>query len=263
MHALLLVAALLGADPVSAATAYSEESYKAPGSESGEVIKYRLLKPAKIEPGKKFPVVLFLHGAGERGDNNLAQLKYFPTRMLQDDYREKYPAFVIAPQCPNGKKWSDADWSLKTSSPLPEKISDSAKAALGMLDDVIKNNPVDTNRVYLTGLSMGGYGSWDLASRFPERFAAVAPICGGGDDKQAEVLKNVPIYAYHGDKDTAVPVERTRQMIEAIKKAGGQPKYKELPGVGHNSWDAAYNDADGVVPWMFEQAKKPTDSAKQ
>jgi predicted peptidase len=102
---------------------------------------------------------------------------------------------------------------------------------------------------------MGGYGSWDLAARRPELFAAVVPICGGGDEHAAERLLKTPIWAVHGDADTAVPVERSRRMIEAIKAAGGQPKYSELPGVGHNSWTPAYSDPEGVLPWMFEQVR--------
>src|SRR5205085_8289835 len=130
------------------------------------------------------------------------------------------------------------------------------QVALQALRDTLKNYPVDTKRIYLTGLSMGGYGSWDLATRHSDWFAAVAPICGGGDESQAAKLKNIPIWAWHGDADDAVPVERSRKMIEAIKAAGGMPKYTELKGVGHNSWTAAYTDANGVIPWMFEQRKE-------
>jgi predicted peptidase len=115
---------------------------------------------------------------------------------------------------------------------------------------------VDEKRIYLTGLSMGGYGAWELAMRQPTRFAALAPICGGGDESQAAILKDIPVWAWHGDADPAVPVERSRRMIEAIKTAGGKPRYSELPGVGHDSWTPAYTRADGVVPWLFEQVKK-------
>jgi predicted peptidase len=102
---------------------------------------------------------------------------------------------------------------------------------------------------------MGGYGSWELATRMPDRFAAVVPICGGGDEHWADHLVNVPIWAWHGDADPAVPVERSRKMIEAIKQSGGHPKYTELKGVGHNSWTPAYSDPEGPIPWMFEHVK--------
>ena len=217
---------------------------------------YRLLKPEKIEAGKKYPVILFLHGAGERGSDNEAQLAYLPEWIAKPENREKYPCFVIAPQCPEGKKWSDVDWGAKGDIPMKD-ITPPMKAAVEMLDDLVKNQPVDTKRIYLTGLSMGGYGSWDLAERMPERFAAVAPICGGGDEKHADRLAKVPVWAWHGSADNAVPVERSRKMIAAIKAAGGDPKYTELKGVGHDSWTQAYTNADGVLPWMFEQAQKP------
>lgn len=220
----------------------------------GETFPYRLLQPAKIEPGKKYPVVLFLHGAGERGDDNVSQLKYFPQMMAQPEYRKKYPCFIVAPQCRRGKMWVNLDWSSRQSIPMEEPTEDMA-AAIAALEQTIEEHPVDKNRIYLTGLSMGGYGSWDLATRQPERFAAVVPICGGGDESQAAKLKEIPIWAWHGDKDNAVPVERSRQMIEAIQKSGGEPKYTELEGVGHNSWTPAYEAEDGVVPWMFEQKK--------
>ncbi len=217
---------------------------------------YRLLKPQSIEPGKKYPVVLFLHGAGERGSDNRVQLSYLPEWMAAPEMRQKYPCFLIAPQCPEGKKWVEIDWSSKDSAPLAE-ISRPLGAVVGMLDELIKTEPVDIRRIYLTGLSMGGYGSWDLGERMPERFAAVAPVCGGGDEAHADRLKKVPLWAWHGDADGAVPVERSRQMIAAIKAAGGDPKYTELKGVGHNSWTPAYTDPNGVVPWMFEQVQQP------
>ena len=252
-----LMALELGAMPKAETVAlYEARTYDLATPDGTQQFAYRLLKPEKIEPGKKYPVVLFLHGAGERGSDNQLQLAYFPEWIASAESRAKYPCFVIAPQCPGGKKWSDADWGAK--GPIPQaEITAPMKAAVGMLDELIKSEPVDTRRVYLTGLSMGGYGSWDQAERTPERFAAVAPICGGGDVRLADRLVKTPIWAWHGDADGAVPVERSRQMIAAIEAAGGKPKYTELKGVGHDSWTAAYTDPAGVVPWMFEQAKQP------
>ena len=129
------------------------------------------------------------------------------------------------------------------------------QAVINLLDEVVADFPVDTSRLYLTGLSMGGYGTWDLGTRLADRWAAVAPICGGGDELYADRLVGVPVWAWHGDADDVVPVRKSRVMIEAIRRAGGDPKYTELPGVGHDSWTAAYTAADGVVPWMFEQRK--------
>lgn len=225
------------------------------GDYQDEAFHYRLLKPSEVVPGKKYPLVISLHGAGERGDDNVAQLKYLPKWLADPDYRTKFPCFVFAPQCRTNKRWVEVPWSEAQSTPTKE-IGDQMAVVVAVLDQLEKELPIDSARLYLTGLSMGGYGSWDLAIRFPQRFAAVVPICGGGDERQAARLSKVPLWAYHGSADKAVPVERSRSMINAIRAAGGNPKYTELEGVGHDSWTAAYTDSEGVVPWMFAQVKK-------
>lgn len=217
-------------------------------------LPYRLFSPKIVDAGKRYPVVFFLHGAGERGDDNEAQLRHGLAYFASDAFQARHPAFLVVPQCPKGKKWSEVDWgSLK--SPLPENPSTSMRLAMRILDQVIQEKPADPSRVYLTGISMGGYGTWDAATRWPDRFAAAVPVCGGGDEDKAARLIRLPIWCFHGDNDKAVPVERSRNMIEAIRKAGGHPKYSEYPGVGHNSWDKAYADT-GFYEWLFTQ-KRP------
>ncbi|MCA9047007.1 MAG: prolyl oligopeptidase family serine peptidase, partial [Planctomycetaceae bacterium] len=125
---------------------------------------------------------------------------------------------------------------------------------LELLDQLIKTHAIDEDRIYVMGLSMGGYGTWDLLARHPEKFAAGVPICGGGDEKQAAKIKEMPIWVFHGDADTAVKVERSRNMVAAIKEAGGKPKYTEYPGVGHNSWTPAINEPE-ILPWLFSQKR--------
>lgn len=245
--------ALLAITPEQTAQFAERSVVVTAGKYKEEPFKYRLLSPETIEPGKKYPVVFFLHGAGERGADNAAQLKHFPERMVSEANRKKYPCFLVAPQCRANEKWVDVSWSDPKATDQPSEPSAQMVAAVAALEDVLKNFPCDRSRIYLTGLSMGGYGSWDLGARNPEWFAAVAPICGGGDPRAAAKFVGKPVWAWHGDKDGAVPVGRSRTMIEAIKAAGGEPKYTELPGVGHNSWDDAYGKADGVLPWLFEQ----------
>lgn len=215
---------------------------------------YRLLRPATVEPGKHYPLVLFLHGAGERGSDNTSQLKYLPTWLAEPAWRQQFPCFVIAPQCRSEHRWSAFNWSDKKSSPLAAEPTTDLAAAIAALERVCESEPVDPDRVYLTGLSMGGYGSWELAARMPERFAAVAPICGGGDEAQAAKLADLPIWCFHGGADRVVPVERSRSMIDAIEAAGGKPKYTEFPGVGHDSWTPAYRDS-GLLEWLFAQRR--------
>jgi predicted peptidase len=219
-----------------------------------EVFRYRLRPPSKVEEGKSYPLILFLHGAGERGSDNKKQMLHFPELWRNERHAAAYDCFVLAPQCREGRKWVDIPWSTKTSVPLPKEPSHDMRAALLAYDKTLKEHPVDRDRIYLTGLSMGGYGAWYLAARHPDRWAAVVPVCGGGPESDAARLKDVKLWAWHGDEDRSVPVERSRGMVAAIKKAGGKPRYTELKGVGHGSWVQAYGKG-GALAWMFEQAK--------
>lgn len=221
---------------------------------AGTKLLYRLLKPKNYDAKKSYPLVLFLHGAGERGNDNFAQLKHGMENFANDAAMEKHPCFVIAPQCPAGAKWVDVDWGAAKHD-MPEKPASAMRLTMEVLGNLSKEFSIDQNRLYITGLSMGGYGTWDTIQRQPNMFAAAIPICGGGDPKFARQIANVPIWAFHGDKDTAVKVERSRDMINAIKEAGGAAKYTEYPGVGHNSWTATYKNQD-VHDWLFAQKKK-------
>jgi len=254
----LLAGLLMSATFDDTVKLFEEQTYTYTGGEyKDEAFKWRLLKPLQVEAGKKYPVILFLHGAGERGSDNKNQLKYFGQTITTNDNRQKFPCFVIAPQCRNNQKWSAANWSDTSSAPLGE-ATDQAKVALGILDEVLKKYPCDDKRIYLTGLSMGGYGTWEIAARYPEKFACAVPICGGGDEAQATKLAKLPIWCFHGGADNVVPTVRSRKMVDAIKAASGNIKYTEFPGVGHNSWDPAYNgtkESPAVIPWMFEQVK--------
>ena len=250
---LSLAARLAGAEENPEKTMdYVDRSVEVAGAGDPQPFRYRLLRPASVEAGKRYPVVLFLHGAGERGSDNTAQLKYLPTWLAEPAWRERFPCFVVAPQCRADHRWAAFDWSDKKSSPLQAEPTADLAAAIAALDKVCDSEPVDEDRVYLTGLSMGGYGSWELAARMPRRFAAVVPICGGGDEAQAAKLVGLPIWCFHGAADRVVPVARSQSMIAAVEAAGGSPKYTEFPGVGHNSWTLAYRDS-GLLDWLFAQ----------
>ncbi|MFT5468480.1 MAG: putative peptidase [Verrucomicrobiales bacterium] len=176
------------------------------------------------EAGKKWPVILFLHGRGESNGPLSVVASWGPPRFAARG--DDFPYIVISPQCPRETNWRD-----------PEQQA----GVLAVLDDTLKKYDADASRVYLTGLSMGGYGSWSLAAKQPKRFAAVAPICGGGSPEDAAILATLPIWAFHGDQDTAVPFERSVEMVEAIKKAGGEKiLFTTMEEFGHNSWCAAY-----------------------
>lgn len=267
--AALVLAACLAAVAVTAAEpAASPERRVNPADvyETGQVsvaegdasvaFRYRLLRPepAPAAPPRRWPLVLFLHGAGERGTDNAVQLKFLPKWLADPEARRRHPCFVLVPQCRPNHRWAEVAWDAATSSPQPPAISTDLAAAVAALDDVLAREPVDPARVSLTGLSMGGYGAWDLAARMPERFAALVPICGGGDEATAPRLAALPIWCFHGAADNVVPVGRSRSMIEAVRAAGGKPRYSELEGVGHDAWTPAYRDP-AVLDWLFEQSR--------
>lgn len=219
----------------------------------GATLGYQLLSPLHPEPGKKYPLIVLLHGSGERGDDNAAQLKHGAPVFAKPENREKFPAYVMVPQCPLDQTWSavkgwtDAD-AFQAEPKPPMKL------AIGAIDALEKEFPIDPDRLYITGLSMGGYGTWDLLSRMPERIAAAAPVCGGGDANRIPVAKGVAIWAFHGMEDKAVPVERSRELIAALTAAGGHPLYSEFPYIAHDSWTTAYGEPN-FLPWLFAQRR--------
>ena len=206
---------------------------------------YRLLKPIDVDEDQR-PLLVFLHGMGERGSDNVKQLEYLPTWMCSPEWRERFDTFVLAVQCPGDEIWVGSWEGAGTCRAM--------SAVEGAIEHLIESENIDPSRVYLTGLSMGGFGSWDLASRHPDWFAAVVPICGGGDPSFASRIADsgVPIWTVHGDADRVVPVDLTRTMVGAIRKADGRVGYTELPGVRHDSWKFAYGP-EGLMEWMLAQ----------
>ncbi len=215
-------------------------------SNGNKTYPYRLLKP--LNQNTSAPLVIFLHGAGERGNDNQRQLTYLPERFIDAPHLNTKNCFVLAPQCPIDDAWAP----FGPRGPEATEQTKAMKAAIITIRKILSEENIDTSRIYLTGLSMGGFGSWDLAARHPDWFAAVVPICGGGDPKTASQLIDVPIWAFHGDKDQIVPEQASSKMVLAIRNAGGRPAYTVLQGVGHGSWPYAYG-ARVAMDWMFAQ----------
>jgi len=217
----------------------------------GTIVKYRWCAPAKTEPGKTYPLILFLHGAGERGDDNKAQFVHGVRPILAEAAKLGQPVFLIAPQCPKELWWSpvDLDKMVLSAAGQPNPLME---AVLELVDETTKTQPVDPKRFYVTGISMGGFGTWDLLCRIPDKIAAAIPICGGGDVSQVAKFKHIPIWAFHGEADSVVPVRTTREMISALEKAGGKPKISIYPGVDHDSWTQTYDDP-AVSRWLLDQ----------
>ncbi|WP_175517055.1 carboxylesterase family protein [Planctomicrobium piriforme] len=220
---------------------------------NGQSLPYRLLRPVTVEPGKKYPLILFLHGAGERGTDNVAQLKHVAQELATPEMQKRHPAFVIAPQCPTGKQWVDTPWTADSHT-MPEQPSETLALTIALLAQQREQLPIDPDRIYLVGLSMGGFGVWDLLQRDPTVYAAALPICGGGDPAFAAKIKDVPLWTAHGDADTVVKVKRSREMVAALQSCGGKPIYTEYPGVAHDSWTATAKNRL-TWDWLFAQHK--------
>jgi predicted peptidase len=216
-------------------TGFVNRIYKGKDGDS----KYVVFIPKDYTGEKEYPVILFLHGSGSTGDDGEKQAKGGLAKAIRDK-KSNFPFITVFPQA-HTKGWN-ANGS-------------SARDALAILDEVQKNYKTDKKRVYLTGLSMGGFGTWSLAAAYPERWAAIAPICGGGDPKSAPKIKDLPCWCFHGDADTTVSVEKSRAMVKALKAAGGMPKYDEYPGVNHNSWDRAYATPE-LYTWFLKHSSK-------
>ena len=230
---------------------FSREIFVGP---QGDTLQYRQLYP-DADPLRKYPLVIFLHGSGERGNDNEAQLKWGVQNFATDQNMVQYPALVIAPQCPSGMGWSNMDWTRNSNDiklrPEPAKPMALLRA---LIQKLVTSMPVDSNRIYITGLSMGGLGTFDAIERYPNLFAAAVPVCGGGDVSKAPLIAHLPIWIFHGSEDPSVPVALSQEMLQALTKAGAHPGYTQYPETGHFSWLAAYSDAH-MLQWMFRQHK--------
>ena len=245
--------------PIQAATP-EEETQPRTLLNGDFTLNYRIYVPTDLPKEEKIPLLLMLHGAGERGDDNARQLINGVPFILSYLKSRNQPAIILMPQCPKEMRWVEVSWA-EPAHTMPAEPSVPMKAVKKLLEETMKEFPIDPQRVYVTGLSMGGFGTWDIIQRYPDLFAAALPICGGGDTAQAERLKNMPIWAFHGSIDKVVIPERSRNMIAAIKKAGGQPIYTEYPGVGHVSWTQTYSN-HAVMDWLFAQEKKAPVQSK-
>lgn len=212
-----------------------------------DTVLYRLLRPQNQQADKKYPLVIFLHGMGERGTDNAIHLKHIAPLFLDSANRKNFPCFVVAPQCPVTEKWTYPDWYTETEAPM--------KAVVALIRQLAQDPAIDNTRIYITGLSMGGYGTWYLLTRYPELFAAGAPICGGGDPSRVEPFKHIPLWIFHGRLDDVVPVEQSRAMVKALRKAGARPRYSEYKKVNHTSWVNAYEEKD-FLAWMFSNQRE-------
>lgn len=248
MRTLILITAILTV--LTALPARAEEP--APGKQverelkvGDQSIPYLISLPKDFGSKEKWPLLFFLHGRGESSGPLSLVKKWGPPRLVERG--ESLPYVVVSPQCPVKESWAQ---------PGQQAL------LLKLIEHVEAQYKIDTDRVYLTGLSMGGFGSWRLAADHPEMFAAVVPVCGGGIPENADKLKSLPIWVWHGTEDRAVPLQRSVEMVEAIKKAGGTSvRFTTLEGVGHNSWEAAYATPE-LYEWLDRQSASKNRAGK-
>ncbi|HMB89923.1 MAG TPA: prolyl oligopeptidase family serine peptidase [Rhodothermales bacterium] len=206
------------------------QTFERPVLVSGQ---YLLYLPESYEQQAGWPLLLFLHGAGERGDD-LEKVKiHGPPKLVEAG--QDMPFIVVSPQVPESQRWS-------------------VTMLDGVLQEVVANYNVDADRIYVTGLSMGGFGTWDLAMAFPNRFAAIAPICGGGASHNACAIKDVPVWNFHGAKDTVVPIERSQEMVDALEKCGGDVRFTVYPEAGHDAWTETYDNPE-LYDWLLQHRR--------
>lgn len=200
-------------------------------------LEYLLSLPKEYDKdrGKAWPLMVFLHGAGERGSDINKVKVHGPAKLIEQG--KEFPFIIVSPQCPENQWW-------------PNRV----ETVMALIDEISEKYRVDPKRIYLTGLSMGGYGTWAIASTFPNRFAAIVPICGGGQPYLAANLKSVPIWAFHGAKDPVVPLNESERMVNAVKAFGGNAKLTVYPEAQHDSWTETYNNPD-LYEWLLKQSR--------
>ncbi len=244
---LLLFFALGNSNSYSQSSLFSDENYVNP---KGDTLQYRQLV-SDYDAISKYPLVIFLHGSGERGNDNKAQLKWGVQNFTSKRLMQTHKPIVIAPQCPKNMSWGNfsfKDMSLKST---PTKTM---TLLIELINKIKTTMPIDTNRIYITGLSMGGFGTFDAITRHPDLFAAAVPVCGGGDVSSAKKISHIPIWIFHGALDAAVSPDLSQQMYDALKKQGASPGLTIYPDIGHFSWIPAYNDTK-LMDWLFKQQK--------
>jgi len=226
---------------------------------NGNALPYQVMFPKDYDETKQYPLLVFLHGAGERGNDNQKQLTHGKDFLI-NNFQSEYPAIVIAPQCPEDSYWSNVErQSIGNQNTFTFGVSEKPTVAMETLVYLIKNwlnsGKIDTKQVYVGGLSMGGMGTYELLWRMPDTFAAAFPICGGGQiNKITDNTTNTPLWIFHGEVDGVVPAKFSQDMYNSLKTARNEVKYTEYPNVNHNSWDNVFQEKE-LASWLFSHKK--------
>lgn len=255
---IIVIGALLLFNPWKI-SAQHEALYKQEQFISGkDTLNYRVMMPENLEFPNKFPVVLFLHGAGERGNENAKQLTHGSELFYK--VRDSFPAIVIFPQCPQDDYWANATLDRSTNPitlkfPVNSAPTTSMNLVMALMDGLLDQPYVDKNQVYVGGLSMGGMGTFEILKRKPEVFVAAFAICGAGNPEASEVYaKTIPMWIFHGANDDVVDPQHSVSMVSGILKYGGKPNFSLFAKDNHNSWDSAFAEPE-LIPWLFSNSK--------
>ncbi|MBR4756314.1 MAG: prolyl oligopeptidase family serine peptidase [Bacteroidales bacterium] len=251
---ILALALLSGALVLSAQDGYDKKSFT---SSSGTVLLYRSLDPINAKAGKKYPLVIFMHGAGERGTDNELQLVHGSGMFLNPSNRDHYPSYVIFPQCPPEGFWSYDSSVLRGNDfgkilPPDPPLTKETQAVRELIDQYVSSGKVDPKRIYIMGLSMGGMATFDMVLRYPDLFAAAIPICGAVNIDRITEKPSTKFWIFHGDVDTAVLVQGSRDAYRKLTSLGAKVEYTEFPGVNHGCWNDAFA-TPGFFKWLFHQ----------
>lgn len=223
--------------------------------EASDTLPYLLYRSEKASVSDSLPaLVVFLHGAGERGNDNQQQLRHCVRFFLHDTVSRRYPFLLLLPQCPEEQRWVNTDWRLPAHQMEPTPTAQ-MQGVMAIIDSLKQARAIDPARIYVCGISMGGFGTWDALQRYPEQFAAAIAICGGGDPDYASRLKDIPLYIFHGDKDKLVKPDRSQQMYKALKRLNSKDlHYIHYADLGHFCWDRAFA-TPGIFQWLFSKQR--------
>lgn len=224
-----------------------------------EFVSYRLYVPDHLSPTSRVPLVVYLHGSGACGSDNLLNLRDGPDAMITYSRMARKPVIVVSPQCPKGQIWSPLFWTPQTAF-TPDEPMKMERLVKELIDQCMATLPVDRDAILLTGVSLGGYGVWSLLAHYPDLFAAAMPVCGGGDSKTCERFAKIPLWIFHGERDGNVSVKLARSMVAELWRLDAPVRYREIPDTGHGVWGVYREDA--ILKWFFSQRRKPKVAPK-
>jgi predicted peptidase len=220
-------------------------------SSKGGSLPYQVFTPTNSTAGTRYPLLIFLHGAGDLGDDNLQQLSAFPREFISAGNQAQHPCYAIAPQCPTNDSWSSFP-EYPTNAHASKLPTAATRIAKELIEELVADCNIDRSRIYVTGLSLGGESTFDIVSRRADLFAAAVPVCGIADVDRAASMKTVPFWIFHGEDDEINPARYSREIVQALKALGATPKYTEYQGEGPGIWNRAYTEP-GLIPWIFQQ----------